>query len=56
MRRGSLKHQADLRGTVDTYGYIFAHNGTRIDVFRNETNKLSFDTDCHGQTFADGKY
>jgi RHS repeat-associated protein len=41
-------------------GYIEADNGDRIEVFENVGNSANFDIrfecDCHGLTFADGKY
>lgn len=37
-------------------GYIYADDGTKIEAYRNICCDDGFDTDCHGATFADGKY
>ena len=37
-------------------GYIFADDGTPIEVFKNNSMDAGFDTNCHGTTFADGQY
>ena len=37
-------------------GYVFADDGTPIEVFKNNSMDAGFDTNCHGTTFTDGKY
>jgi hypothetical protein len=37
-------------------GYIYANDGTKIEAYQNLTGNKGWDTDCHGQTFADGKF
>lgn len=37
-------------------GYIFADDGTKIEVYQNLSTDKGFDCDCHGVTFADGDY
>jgi len=53
---GSMQvaHPSGSKATV-TVGYIFADDGTQIMVYRNEdTEKVGWNTDCHGSSFADG--
>ena len=38
-------------------GYVFANDGTPIQVFKNTTNAdAGWTTNCHGTTFTDGLY
>jgi len=38
-------------------GYVFADNGTPIQVLNNnQGGSAGWDTNCHGTTFTDGKY
>ena len=53
---GTNKHQADMEGAKGQFGIIFTNDGKPIRVFRNLSDKKGWDTDCHGQTFAKGKY
>jgi len=51
-----LPHTADKQGAEAMMGYVIANDGfTLIEAYKNLSNKKSFDTDCHGQTFCDGK-
>jgi len=39
------------------FGWLYTDDGTKIQAFENkDKEKPIFDTDCHGFTFADGKY
>ena len=43
--------------TIMTVGYIFANDGTKIEVLKNdEPEKIGWNTDCHGSSFTDGVY
>ena len=45
-----------LKGILEK-GYIFTDNGRPIEVFNNNGGAFKgWDTDCHGFTFADGRY
>ena len=35
---------------------MLADDGTPIQAFQNRSGDSGFDTDCHGNTFADGDY
>jgi len=37
-------------------GYIYANDGTKIEAYQKVSGGKGWDTDCHGQTFADGQY
>lgn len=37
-------------------GYIYADDGTRIEAYQKVKGAKGWDTDCHGQTFADGEF
>ena len=37
-------------------GYIFADDGTKIQVYRNVTGSAEWKTNCHGTTFLDALY
>lgn len=37
-------------------GYIYADDGTKIEVYQNNGGSNGWDTDCHGVSFADGQY
>ena len=37
-------------------GYVFADDGTAIEVYKNNSMDAGFDTNCHGTTFTDGKF
>lgn len=51
----SLKHSSGAIGHVQI-GHIFANDRTPIEVYKNIGNEVEWDTNCHGTTFADGKY
>ncbi len=44
--------------TLGQSGFIFADDGTKIEVFKNVGSKdvPEFDSDCHGWTFTGGKF
>ena len=44
------------RGSFMVKGYIYADDGTKVVAYRNICCDAGFNTDCHGVTFADGKY
>ena len=50
-----LKHPSGAIGHVQI-GHIFANDRTPIEVYKNIGNEVEWDTNCHGTTFADGKY
>ena len=51
-----VSHPSDSKGKLEI-GYIFTDNGQPIQVFNNIGNAdKGWDTDCHGFTFAEGKY
>jgi len=54
-KTGSVTHPSGERSTVQP-GYLTADDGTHISAFQNVGNNHKLDTDCHGLTFADGKY
>ncbi len=56
IQTGVNKHQADMEGAKGEFGVIFTNDGKPIYVFRNLSDKKSWNTDCHGQTFTKGKY
>ena len=37
-------------------GYIYADDGSKIEVLKNISGDARWDTNCHGTTFADGEY
>ena len=47
---------SDDRYSYMERGYIYADDGTKIEAYRNICCDDGFNTDCHGVTFADGKY
>ena len=49
------KHASGSVGILEK-GYIFTDNGQPVEVFSNKGIEKGWDTDCHGYTFADGKY
>ena len=52
----NVKHDSGSRGSLEV-GYIFADDGTPIQVFNNTGGAdEGFCTNCHGTTFADGQY
>jgi RHS repeat-associated protein len=51
----SLPHETGPSAVMQP-GYLFADNGDPIVAFRNESDDLRFNADCHGTTFADGLY
>jgi len=51
-----VKHAFGIDGILEK-GYIFTDNGQPIVVYNNNRGAYKgWDTDCHGYTFADGKY
>jgi RHS repeat-associated protein len=57
--RGAVRmtdHEGSGRFTYAQHGRIFADDGTPIDAFSNRGTERRMDTDCHGFTFADGRY
>ena len=52
------RRDAQGRSAAFRPGYLIADDDTRIPAFENLTVKSQpgFNTDCHGLTFADGKY
>ena len=50
-----LKHPSGAIGHVQI-GHIFANDRTPIEVYKNIGDEVEWDTNCHGTTFADGKY
>jgi len=54
--QGEFPHATGETTTFEI-GYIFADDGTPIQVYKNlDNNKKGFDTNCHGTTFADGEF
>ncbi|WP_316634478.1 RHS repeat-associated core domain-containing protein [uncultured Flavobacterium sp.] len=53
---GSFTHPSGSTATLEV-GYVFADDGTPIQVFNNNgRGDAGWDTNCHGTTFTDGKY
>jgi RHS repeat-associated protein len=53
--RQTFVHQSGRSSEVQG-GYLLADNGRRIQAFRNTGSDRGFDDDCHGYTFAHGRY
>jgi hypothetical protein len=54
-QRGTFQHPSGSKATLEV-GYIFADDGTPVQVFKNVDGDAGWDTNCHGTTFADGQY
>lgn len=50
-----LQHPSGSTATVEV-GFIYTDDGTPIMAFKNIDGDAGWDTNCHGTTFADGKY
>jgi len=37
-------------------GLVYADNGSEVEAYRKESGHPGWDTNCHGTTFADGRY
>ncbi len=55
---GIIEQYAHPSGSIGTLekGYIFTNNCQPVEVYKNRGTEKGWDTDCHGFTFADGKY
>ena len=55
---GKTVNSYDRTGVINKFevGYVFANDGTRIEVRKNLSNDKGFDSNCHGTTFTDGQY
>ena len=54
--QGNFTHPSGSKATLEV-GYIFADNGTPIQVFKNTGGgDEGWDANCHGTTFADGEF
>ncbi len=53
---GTFAHPSGSSATLEV-GYVFADDGTPIQVFKNNGGgDPGWDTNCHGTTFTDGEY
>jgi RHS repeat-associated protein len=56
-RYTSVNHPGDTtKENRVQWGYLKTDSGKRIFATKNMSSDKRFDTDCHGYTFADGKY
>lgn len=46
---------SDWYGTVQQ-GFLHMSDGSKMVAYRNATDKLDYDTNCHGYSMADGKF
>jgi RHS repeat-associated protein len=53
----TMTHAGDGAGIgKGNAGYLFADDGRPIEAFQNVNGRTNFQCDCHGLTFADGKF
>jgi RHS repeat-associated protein len=52
---GTFQHPSGDKATLEI-GYIFADDGSPIQVFKNVDGGAGWNTNCHGTTFSDGQY
>jgi RHS repeat-associated protein len=56
-RNGEMTHPGERNDPFrGVWGHVFADDGRQIVAFRSEDNDPRGETDCHGLTFADGRY
>jgi len=53
--RGIFEHPSGSKATLEI-GYVFADDGTPVQVFKNIDGEAGWNTNCHGTTFTDGQY
>ena len=54
-KTGNFLHPSGRKATLEI-GFVFANNGTPVQVFRNIGKDRGWDTNCHGVSFTDGQY
>ncbi len=55
----TLRHKDGYGGWIKAkveYGIVYADDGTKILAYKNISGDERFDTNCHGNSFADGEF
>ena len=52
---GVFGHSSGSKAKLEI-GYVFANDGTPVQVFQSIDGDAGWDTNCHGTSFTDGKY
>ena len=53
--RNIFDHKSGLSVTLEI-GYVFADDGTPVQVLKNIDSNACWDTNCHGTSFTDGRF